>query len=299
MRCWIATATVIASLSSTVAAQDLPPGTTVTSASLTGLAQFDTDLDAGGSFRWAGAIAAGSMLRQVTPQFAAGFSAQYDYQRWHFSDPTRFGSGAPWREINQPELGATFIYAPAADWTIIVSPSVAWSYANGAATGDALSYGAVVIVSKDFSPTLSVGIGAAVFRQIDETQTFPFLAVDWQITDRLKLSNPFSAGPTGGAGLELTYTLADGWEAGFGGTYRSFSFRLDREGPVPDGIGEQRFIPVFVRLSRTLGKQAQLDLYAAAFAGGELKVKNRDGNELARDDYDIAPALGLTFRYQF
>jgi hypothetical protein len=299
MRCRIASAVVIALLSAAAAAQDLPPGTTVTSASLTGLAQFDTDLDGGGSFRWAGALAAGSLLRQVTPQFAAGFSAQYDYQRWHFSGPTRFGSVAPWREINQPQLGATFIYAPTEDWTIVVSPSVAWSYANGASTGDALTYGAVLVVSKDFSPTLSIGIGAAIFRQIDETKTFPFLAIDWQINDRWRLSNPFAAGPTGGAGLELTYAFAEGWETGFGGTYREFWFRLDREGPVPDGIGEQRFIPVFVRVSRTLGKQAQLDFYAAAFADGEVKVRNRDGNELARDDYATAPALGVTLRYRF
>lgn len=281
------------------AAQDLPVGANVTSASLTGIAQFNTDFDAGGSFSWGGGIAAGSVLHQFTKQFAAGVSVQYDFEQWHFSNPAKFGGVAPWRDINQPQIGATFVYAPAEDWTIVVSPSVTWSYETGASTSDALNYGAVVIVSKDFSPTLSIGLGAAVFRQIYHTPVYPFLAIEWQIDEHWKLANPFAAGPAGGAGLELSYAFANGWEAGVGGTYRSFVFRLAQDGPVPDGIGEQTFFPVFFRLSRTMGKQAQFDFYAAALANGTLKVKNPQGNDLASDDYRVAPALALTFRYRF
>ncbi len=280
-------------------AQDMPPGTVVTTTALTGLAQFDTDLDSGGSFRWAGVIASGSVYRQFTPQFGAGLALQYDWQRWHFSDPVRFGGGAPWRDVQQPQVGATLMYAFSEDTQLMVMPSVSWAYANGASTGDALSYGAVVIASKDFSPTLTLGLGAAVFRQIDRTRVFPFVAVDWQIDDRWRLTNPFAAGPTGGAGLELVYKVSDEWQAGFGGTYRSYTFRLAQDGAVPDGIGENSFIPLFVRLSRNIGKQAQVDLYAAALANGTLKVKNRDGNELASDDYGVAPVVALTFRYRF
>jgi hypothetical protein len=280
-------------------AQELPPGTTVSSAALTGIAQFDSNLDAGGSFRWAGGIASGSVLHQFTRQFAAGFSLRYDFQQYRFSNPTAFGGVAPWGDINQPQIGATFIYAAAEDWTVVVSPSVGWAYENGARTGDALNYGAVAIATRGFSPTLSLGVGAAVFRQINETRTFPFLAIDWQIDDRWKLANPFPAGPTGGAGLELSYAFAEGWEAGFGGTYRSFAFRLDQAGPVPGGIGETTSIPVFIRLSRNMGPRSQFDFHAVALANGRLRVKNPEGNDLASDNYRIAPALALTFRHRF
>ncbi len=284
---------------SSAAAQSLPPGTTVSSASLSGIATFDTDLDAGGSMRWSGVLAAGSVLRQITPQVAAGFSVKYGFEQWHFSDPKAFGGIAPWNDINQPQVGLTFIYKPTEDWTVVVSPSVAWAYENGASTSNAVEYGAVVIAKKDFSPTLSVGVGAAIYRQLYETKTFPFLAIDWKINDAWRLTNPFPAGPAGGAGLELVYSFGEGWEAGFGGTYRSFSFRLDDNGPVPDGIGENRSIPLFFRLSRNIGKQAQVDFHAAALANGRLKVKNQDGSDLASDDYSIAPAVGLTLRYRF
>jgi hypothetical protein len=293
------TAATLGCLSFLAHAQGMPPGTTVSSASLTGIAQFDTDLDAGGSMRWAGGIAAGSVLRQITPQFAAGLSLRYDFQQWTFDNPAAFGGVAPWRNVNQPQVGLTFIYAPTEDWTIVLSPSVAWAYESGASTGDAVEYGAVVVATRKFSPTLSLGLGAAVFRQLYETKTFPFVAIDWKINDAWRLANPFPAGPTGGAGLELTYAFAEGWEAGFGGTYRSFDFRLDQDGPVPGGIGENKHIPVFFRLSRNIGKQAQVDFYAAALANGRLKVKNQDGNDLATDDYRTAPAVGLTLRYRF
>ena len=47
-----------------------------------------------------------------------------------------------------------------------------------------------------FSPDLVFGVGAGVFRQIDETKVFPFLVVNWKITDRLRLGNPLQAGYT-------------------------------------------------------------------------------------------------------
>jgi len=282
-----------------VRAQDVPPGTVVSNASLSALTQFDTSLDGGGRFHWSGIIAAGSVYRQFAPQFGAGLSVSYDWQQWSFDNPARFGGVAPWRNVYQPQVGATLMYAFSEDVQMMVMPSVSWAYANGAPTGDALNYGAVAIVSRDFSPSLTLGLGAAVYRQIDRTRVFPFVAVDWKIDDRWRLTNPFAAGPTGGAGLELVYKASDDWQIGAGGTYRSYAFRLAQDGPVPDGIGENSTIPVFLRLSRNIGKQAQVDLYAAALANGTLKVKNRNGDDLATGDYDVAPLVALTLRYRF
>jgi hypothetical protein len=280
-------------------AQGLPPGTNVTSASLSGVAQFDTDFDRGGSFHWAGGRAAASMLHQFTPQFAAGASASYEYQDWNFSDPVAFAGTAPWKNINRPRLAATLLYAPGDGWSIGFIPSVGWSYENGAATGDAVEYGAVVTAAKTFYPGLTLGLGAAVFRQIYETKVFPFPVIQWQIDDRWKLTNPFEGGPAGGAGLELTYGINDQWDVGAGGSYRSYVFRLSQDGPVGNGIGQNNFVPLFFRASYHFGKQTQVDLYAAALTGGKLTVKNASGNDLSNDSYKTAPALGLSLQTRF
>ncbi len=282
-----------------VSAQGLPPGTTVSNATLTVLGQFDTDFDAGGSFGWYGAFAAGNVLRQYTAQFAGGLSVRYDYEEWDFSNPSGFGGQAPWRNVNRPQFGATFVYAPTSDWRLILSPSVEWAYESGASTGDSLIYGAVAIASRAFTPSLTLGVGAAVYRQIYKTKASPFLVIDWKIDDRWRLANPFPAGPAGGAGLELTYAWSEAWETGFGGSYRSYEFRLDSEGAVPGGIGQQRYVPLFLRVTSHLDRRSTVDFYAAALVNGRLSVKNPNGGDVANENYRTAPVLGLTFQHRF
>ena len=281
------------------AAQGQPPGTITSSAQLSAIFLFDTDLDSGGNFSWGSARAAGNLMKQFTPQFAAGLSVSYEYQDWTFNNLVAFGGTAPWSNINRPRVAAPMFYQPAEDWVLGFIPSVGWSFESGASAGDALEYGAVVTAAKIFSPRLTLGLGAAVFHQIYETKVFPFPVIDWQIDDHWKITNPFEGGPAGGAGLELTYAFNDRWEMGAGGSYRNYVFRLSQDGPVGNGIGENNFVPVFLRASYNAGKGTRLDFYAAALTGGKLTVKNASGNDLSNDSYKTAPALGMTLQTRF
>ena len=92
-------------------------------------------------------------------------------------------------------------------------------------------------------------MGAGVFRQIDKTKVFPYLLINWKITDRWAINNPLPAGPSGGAGLELSYALANKWRLSGGAAYRCYRFRLSESNYTPNGIGQNSFIPVFARLS--------------------------------------------------
>jgi len=280
-------------------AQSGKPGATSASAAITGLAQFDTDLDRGGSFRWNGVLVSAKVARQFTDSLEVGASVRYDYQDWHFDAPTAFAGGAPWEQLHAPSLGLDFDFTVKPGLSLGVTPTVGWSYESGADAGDAVNWGAIFSATRVFSTDLVVGVGAGVFRQIDETQVFPFLIVSWQISDRLRLTNPFAAGPAGGAGLELAYALSDRWEIAGGGSYRSYRFRLKDEGPNANGIGENRFFPVFARMSWKLAPATKLDLYAAALVGGDLTLMDRGGNDVATDDYQTAPAIGLTLAHRF
>ncbi len=160
-------------------------------------------------------------------------------------------------------------------------------------------YGAILSVARRLGPDLTLGLGVGVFAQIEETRAFPFVAIDWRITEQARLTNPFAGGPAGPAGLELSYALTSDWEIGIGGAYRSFRHRLDRDGPVPDGIGEHRFVPVYLRLGRDLSPHLHLSLYAGAALGSELRVENDDGDRLYDDDQDPTATLGLSLRGRF
>jgi len=284
------------------AAQTMQPGEVAATASLTGINQFDTNIDGGGKFGWSGIFASGSASRQVTAELALGMNARYDYQNWNFNSPVAFGGRGPWNNLVSISLGLDFDYLAASGLSLGVSPTVGWSYESGAKTGVAVEWGAVFTVAQVFSKDLLVGIGASVFSHMEDTRSYrvsPFLIVKWQITDRLRLGNPFSAGITGGAGLELAYMLDDRWEVAGGAADRSDTFRLKNSGPNANGIGENSFYPVFARVSYRFAPKTQVDFYVVAIAGGKLTVMNPSGDDLAKADYKTAPAISLTLSHKF
>ena len=268
-------------------------------ASLTGYTQFNTNLDSGGRFNWAGGNAQVTLTRQFTPALSAGLVARYEYQSWNFNTPTAFGNVAPWKNLNAPSIGVDFTYAWASDLFVDVEPIVAWTYESGANTGDALTYGAVASIAKAYSPDVLLGIGISAFRRVDKTQVLPFFIVNWKINDQWRLQNPFEAGPAGGAGVEFVYSPDERWEFAQGITYRSYRFRLATDAATPSGIGENSFIPLFMRITRKLSKDARLDFYGAIVTGGKITVDTETGGGLYNNKYNIGPALGVSLVASF
>lgn len=275
------------------------PGQTTTTIGAYGVSQLKANLDGGGKAGWNGAGVNLNVAHQFSPALSMSFSAGYVAEDWRFDAPTVFGPAAPWGRIDRPSVGVNLSYATSADTAWFVAPQLEWAYESGAGAGDGLNYGAVFGVTKVFSPALVVGFGVGVFRQIDDTRFFPYLIVNWQIDDRLRLSNPLPAGPAGGAGLELVYTLDQGWELAAGGAYRDYRFRLGDDAAAADGIGRNSGIPIFARLTRKFGTAARIDLYAGLVADGKLRLIDRDGATVRSVDYGTAPLLGISGSYSF
>jgi hypothetical protein len=281
-------------------AQGLAPGTVSTTVNAAALSQLDTDFDTGGgSSDWSAANVGLTVTRQFTSAFSAGFSLSYGAENWHFDAPGAFGGVAPWGDIRRPNIGLRFAYSTAPDLSWFVAPQLGWNYASGASASDGATYGAVFGATKVFSPDLVVGFGLSVFRQIDDTKYFPFVIVHWQITDKLRLSNPLQGGPAGGAGLELSYAWSNDWELGAGGAYRDYRFRLSDTAPTPAGLGRNSGVPLFARLTRRFGPTAQVDLYAGMVVGGRLQVLDASGATVQSSDYGAAPMIALSGSFAF
>ena len=290
---------IAAVLPSAALAQMPKPGETAVATSLSGVYQFDTDLDHGGDFHFAAGIVSGSITRGITPEFSAGLKLRYDYEDWQFSQPARFGGSAPWSHLNAPGFTIDLKYAAAPDLVLGLSPVFGWSYESGAKVGDALTFGAIATATKVYSPSLVLGLGAGVIRQVNETKVFPLLIVRWQIDERWRIANPFPAGPAGGVGLELAYSPDERWDFAVGGSYRSTRFRLDDHGAGDAGVGAYRFYPLFARIARNFGPRTRVDLYAGVALGGHLSVTDTNGTTIAKDDYSAAPLLGLTLSHRY
>lgn len=280
-------------------AQSQPPGQTTSTIGAVGVSQLKASLDGGGKAGWNSLGVNLNVAHQFTPALSASFRASYTAEDWRFDTPTAFGPAAPWGRIDRPNVGFNVSYATSADLAWFVAPQFEWAYESGASAADGLNYGAVFGVTKVFSPTLVMGFGLGVFRQIDDTKYFPFVIVNWQIDDKLRLTNPLPAGPAGGAGLELAYAFDSGWELAAGAAYRDYRFRLNEDAAAPDGLGRNTGIPVFARLTRRFGPAARIDFYAGLVADGKLRLLDDNGTTLRTADYGTAPLFGITGSFRF
>jgi hypothetical protein len=282
------------------APQNVTVGSVSTSLNVNAINQFDTNINSGGSFSWQDANIHFNNRYQLDANSSIGLNLRDGYQNWSWRTITGYGNNTPWGGIQSPGVGLSYFQKLDSGWSAGFSPSIDWIAENGVGTAGSATYGATGSVTKKFSEDLTIGLGTGVFRQTtDKTKIFPYLLINWKITDKLTLNNPLPAGPSGGAGLELSYALADKWSLAGGAAYRSYRFRLSNSNYTPNGIGQNSFIPIFTRLSYAIDKSSSADLYLAANTGGKLSVTNSSGTKSYRTNYqtDVAVAISVTKRF--
>lgn len=268
--------------------------------SLTAFHQPTSNIDGGGEFNLSSVFLRFKATRPVSPTTIVGLSIKYDIDDYDFYGLTELGGLEPWNDVRRFGLGIPIFTRLGKSWSLGLSPSVDWLQEYGADSKDSMTYGTPVFVARSFSREKRLGVGAGVFRNVeDEWKVFPFIAVNWRFNEKWRLSNPFEADVLGPAGLELTYSINDRWQLGGGGVYRTFRFRLDDEGAAPNGIGENEGIVTFLRLHRSADKGMDLDIYVGATVDGRLELKNSDGDKLASSDYGSAPFVAVTFSGEF
>jgi hypothetical protein len=266
---------------------------------VTPIYRMTSDLDSGGEARYGGLLMSLGRSWSLDARSTLGFGLDLGHLDWSFDNPVNFGGVAPWDRVDRLGLSVPFTYAAGGGWTLGISPTLEYSGESGAEVSDALEYGALLSLVKPVRDGLTLGFGFGVYERIEETSLFPVLIVNWRINERLRLSNPAPAGPTGPAGLELSYALGSGWELGIGGAYRSNRFRLDRDGAFPSGVGEYRRVPVLARIGRRLSDGLSLSLYAGVSLNSQLRVEDAKGRGLYAEDLDPAVTFGLSLAGRF
>lgn len=260
---------------------------------------YDTDLDGPGSVSMNHYEISAGLGHQLFEQLKTGLGVRYTLQDYEFSGRSGFGGLTPWEDIHSYAISSSLSYSVDQHWSILVSPFVESSAESGADGGQSYSYGGFVFASYAASRDFILGFGGGVTSGLEETSFIPTLFLRWQITEKLLLTNPLEAGPTGPAGLELSYTFSPRWNIGAGAAYKSHRFRLDDEGVAPDGIGEFSGVPVWVRLSWQPANHTTLALHGGYSFAGEVVLEDRDGNKITDDEYQSAPFAAASLEVTF
>jgi hypothetical protein len=257
-------------------------------------AQGSADMDGGGSFsanRLYGR--AGGLYRFDAGSI--GFFVSTGRIDYDFS-----GAIAPWGEVRDIGISLPVRYTMGrAD--IFVSPSLRYDYEDGADREDGQTAGAFLGVAWKFSDSLTLGPAFGIFSELesDDLNIFPAILIDWDITDRARLTTGPTIGATQGPGLAFDYAVTDRLRLGLAGRYENIRFRLDDDGLAPGGIGQDSSFPLVLTLDYEPFPGSRLAAFAGAELGGELRLEDASGRTVETRDYDPAPIVGVAFRLGF
>lgn len=283
-------------------AQQQPPGPLVISVDGGYAVQAEANLDnnAEGAFsvdRWfvsAGLDYVWDRRNSLGISFGAG-QASYD-----FGGPENKGVQAPWDKVEDQRLSMIGRFGFGETGSVIIIPSYRYNGEKDADSTEARTWSLLAGAAWRISQDLTIGPGIGVLSELeDSTRVFPILVIDWNISERWNLSTGRGLAASQGPGLTLSYQLNPAWSLGFSGRYEDVRFRLAETGPVPNGVGRNRALPLVVSATWSPTAKARLSLFAGAGFAGELELRNAEGMTLEKSGYDVAPMVGATFDCRF
>ncbi len=229
----------------------------------------------------------------------AGLGLHYEFENYNFTPLTGFAVSDPWNKIHVLGLGGSVVYILNPKWSLFASPAIRYSGEEGADFGKSIMFGGSAGAVYTINSSFRIGLAAGVFYRLEETAAFPGIIVDWKISDRLRLRNPYRMRPAGPAGIELGYELGHDWNIALGGGYRSSRFRLSRSGTVSGGIGQTNAIIGYLNLTRRFGNSFNASAYCGAAFSGALRLENSSGEKIDGAGYKTAPIIGLILATSF
>lgn len=225
---------------------------------------------------------------RLSPKWMAGVSVSADWLDYSTRLPLDYSQG--WDDIQRYQAGVFVRYRANERWSFMAAPKLQYAWSDGANRSDAISYGVVMSGMYRFGSGHSLGVGVAYLNDIKEVRTIPYLTINWQLGERWRITNPFQAGFSSPAGLELRYEVSDEWQFGLGNSRRTQRFLTTLEGQqaaeVEEWVG-------FGRVTWRPDDALTVNLFAGMYFDSELKV-----GELSQElDSQVAAALAVKLAF--
>ncbi|QBG47433.1 hypothetical protein EGM51_08525 [Verrucomicrobia bacterium S94] len=257
---------------------------------------FPADLDGGGSFAVSRYFVEAGMARMWDFDRMVAVSAGYGQDDYHFD-----GLGVrPWDNIDNYRLGLFVRWALDDKWAFFAGPSVRSYSEAGTNLDDALAGTFFGGVSYAFGDRLTLGPAFLAAGQIEEsTRYFPVLLVNWNITEKLSLETGGGFAATAGPGLTLVYDHSRHWKFAVTGRYEEKRFRLNGDGMAPDGVGEDRNIPIVGNIGYFFYPGGYVSVIFGYNFDGKLKVYDEYGKNIYIRGYNSSLLLGVAASFRF
>ncbi|MSR41485.1 MAG: hypothetical protein EXS10_06240 [Phycisphaerales bacterium] len=208
---------------------------------------------------------------------------------------------APWGAVTSLLISPTLNVKCDSHWNAFARVFAGFSGENSADVWDSTTGGGAIGASYSFSKDLTLGLGVLGASQIeDNVLVIPLLIVDWKICDTLRLTNVGgpAAYPTTN-GLELAWRVNKEFELSFGGRWEIDRFRLDDDASNPNGVGQDKGLPMWIRGTWFACENARVDVLGGVRIGSEFNLYDQNGNGLSSSDVDAQPFLGVFVSVNF
>lgn len=171
----------------------------------------------------------GSIIRPIPRGGMLMLSVSHDWDEFRFRGTDEIDGLMSRVE----SMGLTLLYnGPLReDWSLFTMMSGRSSREAQASARDAYTGSASFLVQYQWTERFQLGVGAMAGRRLEQSNSlFPFAAIHWAITDRLKLRTT--------RGLQLAYRLDERgrWEAALNNEYFRHAYRLSDGGPGQGGV---------------------------------------------------------------
>ncbi len=186
------------------------------------------------------------------------------------------------------------LFVPLDDrWTAFGGASVTWAYEEDADVSEGFTAGGYAGANYRFDNGLKLGLAIAGGSRLeDDARIFGFPTIDWQINDQWRLRN---IGPR----LRLSYQQSDPLTLFAVGGWESREYRLDEDGPVPDGVLRDDRIAIEAGAEWSPSRQIVITGSIGAVVYNEYEVLDASGDEIGEDDADVALRLRLGASFRF
>ena len=248
---------------------------------------------------------------RLNDQFQLGNSFRYGLDSYNFNSYSANFPAAPWHNINTISLASVLKWKMDDTWTFYGGGFVRMSADSSVEMEEGATGGGLGGFDYKVNDTLSLGAGAAIAKQIADHALFvPLITAKWKFADDWMLTAGLTDVATMGYGVEAKWHFDDAWDFGFGLQYHKSRFRINsaaanRFAPNPglvstaDGVGQEKSSILYASATWHADPKVDVTGFVGLTVGGDLKVENNSGDQLAGHTYKATATVGAKASVRF